>query len=165
MSIDAYKYVATQRGKLNDSSFLGYFPAANFTYCTGADDACQECKQRWRQSYADTRVAPTGNVCRGANGCVCIAACEMPERTNAILSKQCSVFGTVGPRSKVLTQIYLGAGLFCLLLLCIVVLKAWVRGRIEDGASLSKHLLLLSLECPWLLLPAHIFLPYFTADE
>lgn len=128
VSMTSYTEYARRQGKPNDPAFLGYFPAANFTYCTSADDTCQQCKQQWRQQYWDSGgVVPKGETCLGASGCICLAACEMPNRAASILTSQCSGSGIQGPGSKVVTRIYLGVAACGMLLLGLLVLKAWLR--------------------------------------
>lgn len=136
VSMATYDQYAKANGTLDDPDFLGYFPAANFTYCSISDEKCQSCKERWRQTYADTGRVPSGETCSGANGCLCVAVCEMPDRAEKILGRVCPApFGLAGPRSKLLITMYLGMGLLAMLLIVIIIFKTWHRTRVENGES------------------------------
>ncbi|TYZ68024.1 hypothetical protein PybrP1_007570 [[Pythium] brassicae (nom. inval.)] len=139
----AYDQYAKRAGTLNDPDFLGYFPSKNFTYCPSSDEICRVCKDRWRQTFAETGQVPKGETCRGADGCLCVAVCESPGRAESILNRICqSPFGPIGPRSKAMVTMYLCLGAVAVVLIVVVLLKAWVNSRVvraRERARRERH--------------------------
>lgn len=141
VSMTSYNETARRQGNLNDPDFLGYFPSANFTYCTSSDDTCAQCKQQWRQQYySSSGVVPKGETCYGTSGCICIATCEMPNRVSTILNNQCSTgSSSTGSRSKIVTQLYLGVAVCGVLMLGLVLFNAWLRKRNEEAHAQARR--------------------------
>ncbi|DAZ92666.1 TPA: hypothetical protein N0F65_012086 [Lagenidium giganteum] len=54
-----------------------YFPSTNTTYCSADDAVCMTCVATRFQANESMQ---TSGYCVGADGCVCIARCEAPDR-------------------------------------------------------------------------------------
>ncbi|TYZ68018.1 hypothetical protein PybrP1_007564 [[Pythium] brassicae (nom. inval.)] len=128
VSMAAYtKYAARSRGDRGQVGLNGYFPAANFTYCPVDDATCNACKAEWRSEFWSKNQQPPPAVCHGADGCVCISACEMPDRAQLIVMNTCTMFGF--DRSKLVTSAYVGAGVFGVLVLLFIMVRSWSTKR------------------------------------
>lgn len=139
VSMTNYRQSIAAHGNASGSGFDGYYPAANYTYCSIYDDTCKACKNKWSQEYATTGLAPTTEMCRGADGCICISSCEMPNRREAIISARCSVVGMVGPPSKLVMSMYLGAAVIGVLLLVLLMFKAWETKKRDEARAEARR--------------------------
>lgn len=95
-----------------------FYLASNFTYCERTEATCQQCRAGWVNAYPDgyvgsqsDRKRQTDNkhhsstnasslICYGANGCICLAYCELP-RYRASLPDTCATSATGYPPSPV----------------------------------------------------------------
>ncbi|RLN94404.1 hypothetical protein BBJ28_00023822 [Nothophytophthora sp. Chile5] len=66
--------------------------AANFTYCASSDATCSSCREEWLKESSTESWGPT-EKCVGADGCICLAACEAPGRDVRIVHDLCPSFG------------------------------------------------------------------------
>lgn len=66
-----------------------YYAASKVTYCERSDMACVQCRASWERAFPDGRFGSraaretsdpsTASLsCAGANGCICLAYCELP---------------------------------------------------------------------------------------
>ncbi|TYZ68021.1 hypothetical protein PybrP1_007567 [[Pythium] brassicae (nom. inval.)] len=60
-----------------------FFPAAEFAYCHAGDAACASCRAGWGNGSLPTSTSS----CVGADGCVCIARCELSSREASVLER------------------------------------------------------------------------------
>lgn len=60
-----------------------YFPSGNSTYCAQSDALCRTCQER-TFVYDDQNPS---TYCEGADGCVCVKACESPSWRNETLER------------------------------------------------------------------------------
>lgn len=125
------RFASRPRADRGQVGFNGYFPAANFTYCPVDDATCNACKTEWRNEYFSTNEQPPSAMCRGADGCVCISACEMPNRAERIVMNTCTIFGF--DRSKLVTSAYIGAAVFGIMVLLFLVFRRWAKKRMDRG--------------------------------
>lgn len=79
------EYEAMLRTPGYNASALAYYPSTNYTYCATSDVACASCHTTWTQSTSLAKGA-TSN-CTGADGCVCIAYCEMANWSKSVLER------------------------------------------------------------------------------
>ncbi|KAG1698162.1 hypothetical protein DVH05_019831 [Phytophthora capsici] len=70
-------------------SSVGGYPMSNFTYCSADDSACSACKTNWESNNSAGVYVPPNDMCVGESGCICIAACEMPNRNDDIVNNWC----------------------------------------------------------------------------
>ncbi|RLN94910.1 hypothetical protein BBJ28_00022679 [Nothophytophthora sp. Chile5] len=64
------------------------YRSANFTYCSSSDATCASCHSEWSLAYADSTADPNA-LCVGTDGCICVAACELPDRDSLIVASMC----------------------------------------------------------------------------
>lgn len=95
-----------------------FYLASNFTYCERYEATCTSCRAEWESAYPDgyfgsqsSRARQTASnsnsssssslVCYGANGCLCLAYCELP-RYRTLIPDTCasSATGYPPPLSK-----------------------------------------------------------------
>lgn len=129
------RYASRSRGNRGQVGFNGYFPAANFTYCPVDDATCNACKTEWRNEYWSRNVQAPPAVCRGADNCVCISACEVPNRAESIVMNSCTMFGF--DRSKLVTSAYVGAGMFAIMVVFFIMFRSWSKKRALRGKVCS----------------------------
>lgn len=99
---DSYAFEAPGTGN--------FYLASNFTYCERSEATCASCRTGWESAYPDgyfgsqsdrARQAASNNssssssslVCYGANGCLCLAYCELP-RYRASIPDTCGSSAT-----------------------------------------------------------------------
>uniref|UniRef100_K3X0Q0 Uncharacterized protein n=1 Tax=Globisporangium ultimum (strain ATCC 200006 / CBS 805.95 / DAOM BR144) TaxID=431595 RepID=K3X0Q0_GLOUD len=139
VSITNYKHTLAAAGNVSNPDVDGYYPSANYTYCSINDNTCNACRARWRQVFDSTGAAPELEMCRGADGCICLSICEMPNRKQQIISSRCSSFGMMAAPSKLIMTMYLGAAVIGLLLLTLLMFKAWERKKREDARTEARR--------------------------
>uniref|UniRef100_K3X0Q1 Uncharacterized protein n=1 Tax=Globisporangium ultimum (strain ATCC 200006 / CBS 805.95 / DAOM BR144) TaxID=431595 RepID=K3X0Q1_GLOUD len=127
VSMSTYQRYASQQDAPNPD-FYGFFPSANFTYCSLSDATCRQCKERWRQQYWNSGVV-NQDACVGAGGCICVSMCERPNRINSIVSRQCSYIGALGSPSNAIKGAYIAVGLVGFFLLGLIVFRMWAKSR------------------------------------
>lgn len=66
-----------------------YFPALNYTYCSANDSVCSTCIEEWTINYETTGSAGATMFCTGSDGCVCVAATEVPNWKQTVIANQC----------------------------------------------------------------------------
>ncbi|KAG1698164.1 hypothetical protein DVH05_019829 [Phytophthora capsici] len=66
-----------------------YFPATNYTYCSSNDSVCSTCIEEWTINYDTTGSAGSTTFCTGSDGCVCVAATEVPSWEQTVIANQC----------------------------------------------------------------------------
>ncbi|KAG1704619.1 hypothetical protein DVH05_005547 [Phytophthora capsici] len=62
---------------------------SNFTYCSADDSVCSACKANWESTNSAGVFVSPNDMCVGKSGCICIAACEIPNRNGDIVSNWC----------------------------------------------------------------------------
>ncbi|KAG6613279.1 uncharacterized protein IUM83_17000 [Phytophthora cinnamomi] len=67
-----------------------YFPSSQYTYCSANDSVCATCVQQWNANFETSGSAGMSSYCTGADGCVCIADCEIPDWQDKVINDQCS---------------------------------------------------------------------------
>uniref|UniRef100_K3X0S2 Uncharacterized protein n=1 Tax=Globisporangium ultimum (strain ATCC 200006 / CBS 805.95 / DAOM BR144) TaxID=431595 RepID=K3X0S2_GLOUD len=90
-TMDRYDYNADFRRNFTNisiaNSWYNFYPSINSTYCRPSDAACVRCRQIAGSETTLLQLNSTVNVnstnteesrqfCRGADGCVCVVACE-----------------------------------------------------------------------------------------
>jgi hypothetical protein len=63
----------------------------------------------------------------------------MPNRKQQIISSRCSSFGMMAAPSKLIMTMYLGAAVIGLLLLTLLMFKAWERKKREDARTEARR--------------------------
>lgn len=132
------KYAPTYKGRSAGLGFNGYFPAANFTYCSVSDGMCNACKTKWREEYWRSSEVPAPTLCRGSDGCVCISNCELPSRADSIVMNMCGYYGF--DREKLVQSAYIGAGVFTLMVVLFLAFKSWAKKRHILGTSIDRSI-------------------------
>ncbi|RLN94909.1 hypothetical protein BBJ28_00022678 [Nothophytophthora sp. Chile5] len=90
------------------------FPAANFTYCPSSDATCSSCRNEWMKEIS-TGDLDQSQQCAGTDGCVCIAACEVPNRDALIVWNSCSMYGADSSQIRLVLGLTVGAVLVFML--------------------------------------------------
>lgn len=72
-----------------------YFPSAAYTYCEPNDANCSACKERWSMSSE-----PDSPYCVGADGCICVAACESSKWPLDVVDRYCNMYSMYGWSSQ-----------------------------------------------------------------
>ncbi|EGZ29126.1 hypothetical protein PHYSODRAFT_294421 [Phytophthora sojae] len=67
----------------------GYFPASNYSYCSANDSVCSTCLSEWTTDYETTGSTGTKTYCTGSDGCVCVAAVEVPNWEQTVIANKC----------------------------------------------------------------------------
>ncbi|CAI5720891.1 unnamed protein product [Hyaloperonospora brassicae] len=67
----------------------GGYPMANYTYCAADDAVCSACRAEWTRDYLTGTHVSTTARCTGDAGCICLAACELPDRDDRIVDDWC----------------------------------------------------------------------------
>ncbi|RLN95860.1 hypothetical protein BBJ28_00008394 [Nothophytophthora sp. Chile5] len=94
------------------------YMSSTFTYCSSNDTTCSSCREKWLNESSTGHVDPIDR-CVGTDGCVCIAACEVPDRDSLIVANMC-LGGSDTSSSNHGTIIAVGVivGVFILFVLC-----------------------------------------------
>ncbi|KAG7397246.1 hypothetical protein PHYBOEH_001058 [Phytophthora boehmeriae] len=71
-----------------------YFPSAEYTYCSANDSICSACTSEWQATYSSTGSAGPSTYCIGANGCVCVADCEVQDWKASAINYECNPNGS-----------------------------------------------------------------------
>ncbi|CAH0476000.1 unnamed protein product [Peronospora belbahrii] len=71
------------------ASNIGGYPMDTFTYCSPDDTMCSACRANWTNGYMDGQHVSQTAMCVGDSGCICLSACEMPNRDDIILNSWC----------------------------------------------------------------------------
>lgn len=118
-----------------DSS-IAYFPSTNFTYCSAADATCSACKSSWTQMYKDTGMYPTGKLCQGENGCICVSQCESPSFAAKVITSQCSLFGDRAGSAK---KVYSAVSAVGVVVIGVAIFHAWRREKREHAQAEERR--------------------------
>ncbi|EGZ29125.1 hypothetical protein PHYSODRAFT_471075 [Phytophthora sojae] len=87
VSMSVYEEYLADRAYYEPLSW--YFPASNYTYCSANDSVCSTCIAEWTTNYETTGSAGTKTYCTGSDGCVCVAAAEVPDWETTVIANQC----------------------------------------------------------------------------
>ncbi|GMF18880.1 unnamed protein product [Phytophthora lilii] len=95
-----------------------YFPASNYTYCSASDAVCSTCIAEWTSNYDTTGSAGSQTYCTGSDGCVCVAAAEVPSWKQTVIEYQC---GSSGDSDSVSTSQEFSSGTRICIILAMCV--------------------------------------------
>uniref|UniRef100_A0AAV1VK91 Uncharacterized protein n=1 Tax=Peronospora matthiolae TaxID=2874970 RepID=A0AAV1VK91_9STRA len=90
--IQGQKCTVSPFGECTNSYMIssdGGYPMTNYTYCPADDAACSACRAEWTRDHAMGTHVSTTAKCIGQSGCICLAACEMPDRDDRIVDDWC----------------------------------------------------------------------------
>ncbi|KAG7384977.1 hypothetical protein PHYPSEUDO_002059 [Phytophthora pseudosyringae] len=85
VSMSAYEQYLSNREYYEPLS--RYFPASDYTYCN--DSVCSTCIAEWTTNYETTGSAGATTYCTGSDGCVCVAAAEVPDWGQTVVAYHC----------------------------------------------------------------------------
>ncbi|KAF4148626.1 hypothetical protein GN958_ATG02181 [Phytophthora infestans] len=85
VSISVYEKYLSNREHYEPLS--RYFPA--YTYCSADDSVCSTCIAEWSSNYEMTGSGGSTKYCTGSDGCICIAATEVPDWEQTVVANQC----------------------------------------------------------------------------
>lgn len=79
-----------------------FYASAAYTYCAASDASCAACRQGWLNGSLPAFTSS----CLGADGCVCIASCELPGRDASVLERaRCAASAPGNSLNKLLTAL------------------------------------------------------------
>ncbi|POM69463.1 Hypothetical protein PHPALM_14246 [Phytophthora palmivora] len=87
VSMSVYKQYLSDREYYEPQS--RYFPSDNYTYCNVNDSVCSACITEWTTNYETTGSVGARTYCAGSDGCVCVAAAEIPNWDHTVIANQC----------------------------------------------------------------------------
>ncbi|ETK84407.1 hypothetical protein F441_10819 [Phytophthora nicotianae CJ01A1] len=123
-----------------------YFPASNYTYCSSNDSVCSNCIAEWTTNYEATGSVGSTKYCTGSDGCVCVAAVEVPSWKQAVISNQCegssdSDSMNTSQEFSSTTQICLILGICfgALMLFLVFLVRRWFRSTVSRSSRSSRH--------------------------
>ncbi|RLN94403.1 hypothetical protein BBJ28_00023821, partial [Nothophytophthora sp. Chile5] len=103
------------------------YPAANFTYCPSSDATCSSCREEWLQGYSTGDVS-LAERCVGTDGCICVAACELPNRDSMLVWNLCPTFSGTSP-SQMGMAVGMTLGSFMVFLIFAICAFKFVKRR------------------------------------
>ncbi|KAI9911981.1 hypothetical protein PsorP6_009794 [Peronosclerospora sorghi] len=107
------------------SSMDGY-DMTNYSYCSAEDSVCSACQAKWTRMYqAGEQVVPNAQ-CVGASGCICLAACEQPDRDSYIVGIWC-VPALSSSQFRVVAVLIAGSIAFFVLVAMLIKRHVWRR--------------------------------------
>ncbi|RLN54608.1 hypothetical protein BBP00_00008871 [Phytophthora kernoviae] len=127
-----------------------YFPSAEYTYCSVNDSVCSACISEWQTTFASMGSAGPSTYCTGANGCVCVADCEVQDWEEAAINYECNL-GSSGSGSsdtftglRVTISVVIGVAVALLLAFATWTVRRFVRQRsysttLQRGPYVSTH--------------------------
>lgn len=79
-----------RRNATGATAYHNYFPSVNASYCAASDAACARCRLIANDATASVNATPevARQFCLGADGCVCLVACEYA-RWNETVPENC----------------------------------------------------------------------------
>ncbi|KAE8981037.1 hypothetical protein PR001_g24114 [Phytophthora rubi] len=93
-----------------------YFPASNHTYCSANDSVCSTSIAEWTTNYETTGSVGTKTYCTGSDGCVCVAAAEVPDWQQTVIANQCDGSNASADTSREFSS---GTRICIILALCV----------------------------------------------
>jgi hypothetical protein len=111
---------------------VGGYPMDNFTYCSSDDAVCSACRDNWTSDYTAGNYVSATDMCVGTSGCICIAACEMPNRDDTIVDNWC-LPALDGSQFRLVAGLI--AGTIALFVVATVITKRQLRRRQRQDAE------------------------------
>ncbi|RLN94405.1 hypothetical protein BBJ28_00023823 [Nothophytophthora sp. Chile5] len=102
------------------------YPAANFTYCSSNDATCSSCHDGWMDAFSAGSLDLTQR-CVGTSGCICLSACEVPNRDAQIVQNTCSMYGSGANSAQIGLIVGMTVGAFLVFTLFVVLANLVVK--------------------------------------
>ncbi|CEG39038.1 uncharacterized protein PHALS_09103 [Plasmopara halstedii] len=113
-------------------SNVGGYPMNRFTYCSNNDALCSGCQENWIRDYQAGMALEANAVCVGDNGCICIAACVVPNRDDSIVENWC-IPALAGTHFQLVAGLV--AGTIALFVVSIVLAKRQLARRQQQDTA------------------------------
>ncbi|KAF1322148.1 hypothetical protein FI667_g11519, partial [Globisporangium splendens] len=129
-------YMDTRKSTYLYAPEATYYLSENATYCSASDTTCASCKAQWLKDYASGRSLYSIPLCTGSNGCVCLAACELPNWQVIVTDAQC-VASASDSSSLSSNDFLLGAG-YCVAMVVAFTLISMGVGKLVRKTDSSN---------------------------
>lgn len=111
-------------------SSVGGYSMDRFHYCASNDTTCSSCQATWVRDYHAGVQVEANALCVGESGCICIAACALPDRDDSIVENWCSP-ALDGAQFRLVTGLVIG--IVALFVLAMVLAKRQLARRQQQG--------------------------------
>lgn len=124
-----------------------YYSSTDYSYCSSDDATCSSCIANW-STHMSSEVSSSA-ICTGTDGCICLAPCEVTDRTYTILhTDECTSDSGSGSSSsmsateRILVAIAVGAAVGLFFYGMVWVLRRYLRLIHERDQGWCRHSLL-----------------------